>query len=175
MGRKHIVRAASGMMISVLMMAMSSVAMAAEKDYTVKAPDGVTIAVQETGNPDGRPIVFIHGLLGSHLNWDKQTDSAKLQHYRLITYDMRGHGKSGKPDDAESYHDGRRWADDLSTVLKASGAKDPVLVGWRCSFKLSCRLWGRRHRRDHICRRRDRPRCGPDHFPSAGICRHGIG
>ena len=130
MGRKHIVRAASGMMISVLMMAMSSVAMAAEKDYTVKAPDGVTIAVQETGNPDGRPIVFIHGLLGSHLNWDKQTDSAKLQHYRLITYDMRGHGKSGKPDDAESYHDGRRWADDLSTVLKASGAKDPVLVGW---------------------------------------------
>jgi pimeloyl-ACP methyl ester carboxylesterase len=118
------------MLASVILMGLSSVAMAAEKDYTVKAPDGVDIAVQEAGNPDGRPIVFIHGLLGSHLNWDKQTSSDTLQQFRLISYDMRGHGQSGKPDDVESYHDGRRWADDLSAVLKASGAKNPVLVGW---------------------------------------------
>jgi pimeloyl-ACP methyl ester carboxylesterase len=128
--RNRMLQVARGAWVSLLMVGISSAAMAAEKDYTVRAPDGVTIAVQETGNPAGPPIVFVHGLLGSHLNWDEQTNSPKLQRYRLITYDMRGHGLSGKPEDVESYHDGRRWADDLSTVLKATGAKNPVLVGW---------------------------------------------
>ncbi|MGV1872679.1 alpha/beta fold hydrolase [Agrobacterium rosae] len=112
------------------MIVLSSIASAAEKKYTVKSSDGVIIAVQEIGNPDGQPIVFVHGLLGSHINWDKQTGSPELQKYRMITYDMRGHGLSGKPDDAKAYKDGRRWADDLATVLKASSAQKPVLVGW---------------------------------------------
>jgi pimeloyl-ACP methyl ester carboxylesterase len=112
------------------MMGLAFVAAAADKNYTVQAPDGVTIAVQETGNLNGKPIVFIHGLLGSHLNWEEQTNSSVLKPYRLITYDMRGHGRSGKPADVQSYQDGRRWADDLSAVLKASGVKNPVLVGW---------------------------------------------
>jgi pimeloyl-ACP methyl ester carboxylesterase len=123
-------RVARGAWISLFMMGLSSGAMAADKDFTVKAPDGVSIAVQETGNPAGPPIVFVHGLLGSRLDWEEQTTSPKLQGYRLITYDMRGHGLSGKPEDAEAFHDGRRWADDLSAVLKATGAKNPVLVGW---------------------------------------------
>lgn len=119
-----------GAWVSILMIVLTSAAMAAEKDYTVKAPDGVEIAVQESGDPNGPAIVFIHGLLGSHLNWDRQVSSARLQHYRLITYDLRGHGLSGKPEDAAAYQDGRRWADDLASVLKATGAKKPVLVGW---------------------------------------------
>lgn len=124
------IRMVRGIWVAVLLMGLSSMAIAAEKDYTVKAPDGVQIAVQESGDPAGPAIVFIHGLLGSHLNWDMQVSSPELQKYRLITYDLRGHGLSGKPEDAEAYHDGRRWADDLSTVLKETGAKNPVLVGW---------------------------------------------
>jgi pimeloyl-ACP methyl ester carboxylesterase len=111
-------------------MALSTAALAAERDYTVTSADGVKIAVQETGDPAGAPIVFVHGLLGSHIDWDEQTKSRELQSYRLITYDMRGHGLSGKPEDTEAYHDGRRWADDLASVLKATGAKKPILVGW---------------------------------------------
>ena len=124
------VRMLRGIWVVVLLMGLSSMAMAAEKNYTVRAPDGLEIAVQESGDPTGPAIVFIHGLLGSHLNWDMQLGSDKLQKFRLITYDLRGHGLSGKPDDVEAYRDGRRWADDLSAVLKATGAKNPVLVGW---------------------------------------------
>lgn len=124
------VRMLRGIWVVVLLMGLSSMAMAAEKNYTVRAPDGLEIAVQESGDPAGPAIIFIHGLLGSHLNWDMQLGSDKLQKFRLITYDLRGHGLSGKPDDAEAYRDGRRWADDLSAVLKATGAKNPVLVGW---------------------------------------------
>lgn len=124
------VRTARGMFAAAVLLMAASAAAAADKEYTVKSSDGVVIAVEETGNPTGQPIVFVHGLLGSRINWDKQTTDPDLQKFRLITYDLRGHGLSGKPDDAEAYQDGRRWADDLAAVLKESKAKNPVLVGW---------------------------------------------
>lgn len=113
-----------------LLVAASAVAHAQSRQYTVTAPDGVTLAIQEAGKSDGPPIVFVHGLLGSHLNWAAQLSSPKMQRYRLITYDLRGHGLSGKPVGAAAYTDGRRWADDLAAVIKATGARDPVVVGW---------------------------------------------
>jgi non-heme chloroperoxidase len=86
--------------------------------------------VRESGDPQGVPLIFIHGLLGSTLNWEAQIADPRLQRYRLISYDLRGHGLSGKPAGAESYSDGRRWADDLQAVIKSSRAVRPVLVGW---------------------------------------------
>ncbi|SOE67050.1 Pimeloyl-ACP methyl ester carboxylesterase [Burkholderia sp. D7] len=111
-------------------LAVSSAAVADTKSYTVTAPDGVTLAIQESGNPHGPAVVLIHGLLGSRLNWDAQVNSAELRRYRIITYDLRGHGLSGKPTDAQAYRDGRRWADDLATIIESSHASHAVLVGW---------------------------------------------
>ncbi|WP_323122295.1 alpha/beta fold hydrolase [Burkholderia alba] len=112
------------------LLAMSSSALAEMTRYTVTAPDGVALSVQASGNPDGPAIVFIHGLLGSHLDWEAQRQAPALQRYRIISYDLRGHGLSGKPADAGAYRDGRRWADDLAAVIAASHARNPVLVGW---------------------------------------------
>lgn len=98
--------------------------------YTVESLDGVNIAVQEAGNPKGQAIIFVHGLLGSHLSWEKQLSSPELQRYRLITFDLRGHGLSDKPVEPDAYREGRHWADDLAAVIKESGAHEPVLVGW---------------------------------------------
>lgn len=116
--------------LALSVLALFSSARAADKHYTVTAPDGVALAVQESGNPDGPAIVFIHGLLGSRLNWEQQVGSAQLRGYRLITYDLRGHGLSGKPAGLEPYRQGRRWADDLAAVLAATQARKPVLAGW---------------------------------------------
>ncbi|MBM7323466.1 alpha/beta fold hydrolase [Agrobacterium sp. S2] len=124
------IRAATGMFAAVILFTGASATGAAEKQYTVTSSDGVTIAVEETGNPEGQPIVFVHGLLGSRINWDSQTADPDLQKFRLITFDLRGHGLSAKPDDADAYKDGDRWADDLDAVLRGSGATNPVLVGW---------------------------------------------
>ncbi|MCM2550636.1 alpha/beta fold hydrolase [Burkholderia glumae] len=105
-------------------------ASAAPVSYTVVSADGVKLAVQESGNPEGAPVIFIHGLLGSRLDWDAQRQSPALRPYRLITYDLRGHGRSGRPSGAAPYHDGRRWGDDLAAVIAASHARKPVVVGW---------------------------------------------
>jgi len=113
----------------ILLLSLTSLA-AQAREWRVTAPDGVVLAVQERGNPRGVPIVFIHGLLGTRLNWDAQLTSAELSRFRLITYDLRGHGLSGKPSDAAAYREGRRWADDLAAVIAETGAREPVLVGW---------------------------------------------
>nr|WP_251048243.1 alpha/beta hydrolase [Halomonas sp. ISL-56] len=117
-------------MAASLLLAFSLTAPAETIQYEVASTDGISIAVQESGDPDGQPIVFIHGYLGSHLNWQPQVNSELLQKYRLITYDLRGHGLSGKPEEATTYSDGRRWADDLAAVIQATNARQPILVGW---------------------------------------------
>lgn len=115
---------------SPLLQAQQSTEQTIAKQTFATTPDGVRIAVQEYGNPNGTEVVFIHGLLGSHLDWSKQIDSTLLGKYRLITYDLRGHGFSGKPTDAAYYKDGKRWGDELHAVIAAAGLKRPVLVGW---------------------------------------------
>ena len=96
----------------------------------IKTADGLTISVQEWGNPQGQAIVLIHGLLQSHLSWIKQTGGALAKQYHLITYDLRGHGESDAPTEAKYYQNGAAWAQELDAVLQATHATRPILVGW---------------------------------------------
>jgi pimeloyl-ACP methyl ester carboxylesterase len=96
----------------------------------VQTPDGVGISVREWGDPDGGPILFVHGLAQSHLSFVRQFESALASRHRLVAYDLRGHGDSEKPLDASFYRDGRRWAYELATVIDRVGLTKPVLVGW---------------------------------------------
>ncbi|MBB5464214.1 pimeloyl-ACP methyl ester carboxylesterase [Paraburkholderia sp. CI2] len=105
-------------------------AIAAPTSYTIASTDGVRLAVEESGNPNGPPIILVHGLLGSRLNWEEQVRSPELRQYRIITYDLRGHGLSDKPSGPQAYHDGTRWGDDLAAVIHGSHARKPVVVGW---------------------------------------------
>lgn len=123
-------RALGALIVGLALLTGAPAALAVTRQYTVAAPDGVALAVQESGDPDGAPVIFIQGLLGSRLNWDKQLRDPRLQRHRLITYDLRGHGLSGKPTDTAAYTDGRRWADDLAAVIASTKARRPVLVGW---------------------------------------------
>jgi pimeloyl-ACP methyl ester carboxylesterase len=98
------------------------------------ASDGTRLSVREYGNPQGPAILFVHGIAQSQLSFNKQVrgDLAQqlTQKYRLITYDLRGHGESDKPVREDAYTDGRRMSDDLRTVMSATGVSRPVLVGW---------------------------------------------
>lgn len=109
------------------------------KEFWVKAPDGVNVSVQEWGNPDGPEIIFIHGFLQSHLSWWKQvTDPMLAKNFRLITFDLPGHGGSDKPCDPAVFNNGAHYADTLKAVIAASGLKKPVLVGWSYGTRIVC-------------------------------------
>jgi pimeloyl-ACP methyl ester carboxylesterase len=96
----------------------------------VKTPDGLTISAQEWGNPAGPEILFIHGFSQSYLSWMRQVDSDLAKEFRIVTYDLRGHGNSDKPLDPARYRDSKAWGDEVQAVIDAAGFKRPVLVGW---------------------------------------------
>src|SRR5262245_60143591 len=100
------------------------------KPISVKTPDGLTISAQEWGNPQGPEILLIHGFSQSHMSWMRQVDSDLAKEFRIITYDLRGHGNSDKPDDKTRYHDNKAWADEVKAIMETAGLKRPVLVGW---------------------------------------------
>jgi non-heme chloroperoxidase len=100
------------------------------KPISVKTPDGLTISVQEWGNPAGPEILFIHGFSQSHLSWMRQVEGDLAKEFRIITYDLRGHGNSDKPLDPARYRDSKAWGDEVQAVIDTAGLKRPVLVGW---------------------------------------------
>ncbi len=103
---------------------------AAYKPLTVKTPDGLTIRAQVWGNPSGPEILFIHGFSQSYLSWIKQTSGELPKTFRMVTYDLRGHGGSDKPFDAKYYQDDKAWADEVAAVIQAAALKRPVIVAW---------------------------------------------
>jgi pimeloyl-ACP methyl ester carboxylesterase len=105
----------------------------------VATPDGVDLSVQEWGNPDGLPVLFIHGLGQAHLSWAKQyQDPALSAALRMVTFDLRGHGLSGKPEAREAYQESPRWANDVRAVMLATSLERPVLVGWSYAGRVMC-------------------------------------
>jgi non-heme chloroperoxidase len=98
------------------------------KSQQITGGGGTRLHVVETGNPQGRPILFIHGFSQSWLAWSRQMHSDLAKDYRLVAMDMRGHGLSDKPHDA--YGESRLWADDVNAVLRSLRLEQAILSGW---------------------------------------------
>lgn len=103
---------------------------APRETQVVSGGGNVQIAVQEWGNPNGKPIVFVHALINSHLGYLPQVTGPLAKDYRLITFDNRGHGNSGKPSDMAAYQEGEYLADDLAAVIALTGNEKPIVVAW---------------------------------------------
>jgi pimeloyl-ACP methyl ester carboxylesterase len=101
------------------------------RSLPVVTPDGLSISAQLWGNASGPEILFIHGLMQSHLSWAAQTSDVGLaRDFRMVTYDLRGHGSSDKPDDPDRYRTDSAWADEVAAVMAAAGLRRPVVVVW---------------------------------------------
>jgi len=98
--------------------------------HDVRGGGGLRLHVQEWGDRNSPPILFVHGWSQSQLCWSRQTAGLLAEDFRLVTFDLRGHGMSEKPLEAESYVDARHWADDLNAVIVQLELDRPVLVGW---------------------------------------------
>jgi non-heme chloroperoxidase len=117
--------------------------------HEVRGGGGLRLHVREWGRPDGPPIVFIHGLSQNHLCWGQQYGSSLADEFRLVAYDLRGHGMSEAPLAAEHYTDGQVWADDLAAVIGQLHLDRTVLVGWSYGGFIICDYL-RAHGQDRI-------------------------
>jgi pimeloyl-ACP methyl ester carboxylesterase len=71
------------------------------------ASDGVDLAYREVG--EGRPVILLHGLFSdANMNWLKfgNADRIAAAGFRVIMPDLRAHGLSGKPHEAQHYPTG---------------------------------------------------------------------
>src|SRR5262245_11238673 len=85
--------------------------------------NGITIAYSDQGT--GLPIVFLHAFPLNRTMWATQENALSSQ-FRIITLDLRGHGKSDAP----------LWrytldqsADDVRALLDHLSIQQAVLVG----------------------------------------------
>ncbi len=58
--------------------------------------DGIELAVQTSGVPDGPTVVLVHGFPDDHSAWDGVVERLAADH-RVVTYDARGTGGSSRP------------------------------------------------------------------------------
>ncbi|CAH2601828.1 Alpha/beta hydrolase [Rhodovastum atsumiense] len=98
--------------------------------FLVQSSDGTMLAGDAQGDPLAPEILFIHGLRQSRLSWQKQVADPVLAGFRLVRFDLRGHGDSDKPAAPDAYSDADRWADDVAAVIAGAKLRQPVLVGW---------------------------------------------
>jgi len=90
---------------------------------TVSLEDG-SLHYDQRGS--GPPIVFIHGGWQDSASWAPQIDRF-AEKYRVIAYDLRGHGRTGATNAAEYTLD--LLVDDLETLLLELDIEQPMLVG----------------------------------------------
>jgi pimeloyl-ACP methyl ester carboxylesterase len=108
------------------------------KVHTVSGGGGLRLHVREWGKTEGPPILFIHGWSQNHLCWAKQYESGLADEFRLVAYDLRGHGMSEAPLDSEHYTDGELWADDVAAIIDELRLDRSVLVGWSYGAYVIC-------------------------------------
>ncbi|MBL9034001.1 MAG: alpha/beta fold hydrolase [Rhodospirillaceae bacterium] len=88
--------------------------------------NGIDIACEAAGPQDAPVLVFNHSLATSRAMWRAQV-AAFAPRYRVVTFDMRGHGESAAPDFPYTLD---MLADDVVGVLDCLGVERPaVFVG----------------------------------------------
>ncbi|KDQ22839.1 hypothetical protein PLEOSDRAFT_36899 [Pleurotus ostreatus PC15] len=103
---------------------------AGSESKIVVSADGTEIYANAIGDPSQPALVFMHGFSMSSLVFDAIFDDPKWSsQVYLVRYDMRGHGRSGKPIDEASW-ESRRLCDDFDAVLQAFKIQKPIVVGW---------------------------------------------
>ena len=104
--------------------------------------DGVRLAYRELGA--GRPVVLIHGYLGSAMTMVQAGLPATLaaRGYRVIMPDLRGHGESARPHDPAAYPPDV-LADDGLALIEQLGLTDYDLAGYSLGGRTVIRMLAR--------------------------------
>lgn len=94
----------------------------------VPVADDVELQVLDWTQPGAhdRPMVLVHGLASNARMWDGVAAELAALGHPVVSIDLRGHGRSDKPDDG---YDLATVADDLRTLLDLLAFERPVVAG----------------------------------------------
>ncbi|MBU2983358.1 alpha/beta hydrolase [Lentibacter algarum] len=96
----------------------------------VEGHGGVTLSMSDVGPLNAPEIILIHGWSQCSESFKRQERSFLTEKYRLIMPNLRGHGFSQAPDEAEAYSTSATWAADIAAVIEQLELHKPLLIGW---------------------------------------------
>ena len=96
--------------------------------------NGINLAFSDEGQ--GQPIVFLHAFPLNRSMWEPQVKGLKSQ-FRIITVDLRGHGKSEAPMWRYSLD---QFAEDTKNLLDHLGVAKAAFVGLSMGGPIALRL-----------------------------------
>ena len=99
----------------------------ADDDRHREAPDGVRIAFDVYGAGDPTLVLLPSAPIVHSRQWKGQVPYLS-RHFRVVTFDGRGNGRSDRPTDPAAYTDAR-ITDDIVAVMDATGTARAILVG----------------------------------------------
>ena len=107
------------------------------KESFIKGDDTHEIFFEESGNPDGQPILFLHGGPGGGTG-AKQRRFFDPSHYRIILFDQRGCGKSN-PLGETAKNTTDNLVNDIELIRKELNIKAWILFGgsWGSTLALA--------------------------------------
>ena len=91
----------------------------------VTTDDGLKIYCEQRGS--GSAVLLSHGFRASSAMWQNQME-ALSDRYRVIAWDMRGHGRSDSPDDPAAYSLERGVAD-MAAIMRDCGVDRAAIGG----------------------------------------------
>jgi non-heme chloroperoxidase len=94
---------------------------------TVGQENSAAIDLYYEDHGPGDPVVLVHGYLLDGRSWEKQEAALLAAGHRVITYDRRGFGASGRPSVGYDYD---TLAADLAALLDQLDLRDAVLAGY---------------------------------------------
>src|SRR5688572_33156470 len=65
--------------------------------YEIHGGRGIRLHAREWGTRDGPAVLFLHGWSQCELCWSGQVGGELAASFRMVTFDLRGHGRSDKP------------------------------------------------------------------------------
>ena len=87
--------------------------------------NGINIYYEDHG--DGFPVILSHGYSATAQMWQPQVDG--LSHkYRIVTWDMRGHGQTDSPERQEEYSKAHT-VEDMRGLFQRLGISEAVVGG----------------------------------------------
>jgi pimeloyl-ACP methyl ester carboxylesterase len=92
--------------------------------WDIRSADGTPIFAGHAG--EGPTVFLVHGITCNGSIWRYQVPYLSKQ-YRVVTLDLRGHGRSGIPENGD--HSTERLAEDLEAVVEAYDPGEFVLAG----------------------------------------------
>src|SRR5580765_3463352 len=109
----------------------------------IYSADGTRLHAEIFGPDDAPTIVLIHGITMQMRSWAYQVADLEGQ-FRVVVYDQRGHGRSGKPGPAG--YTIAALGDDLQAVLDAClGPGEAAVLAGHSMGGIAIMSWAIRH------------------------------